>query len=89
VAYYDLGEEGIAYHDFDSKNNGSGTLNPADGSYQNEFRIQEGVDISYTKFHDSIDAVTYANVRLVVFRIHRSEFLRGALFCQSPVRKYG
>src|SRR5580698_9701681 len=26
-AYYDLGGEGVAYHDSDAKNNGSGTLN--------------------------------------------------------------
>jgi hypothetical protein len=58
-AYYDFGGEGIAYHDFDTKNNGSGILNPADGSYENEFRMQEGVDISYTKFHDSIDNSPY------------------------------
>src|SRR5580693_2527371 len=49
-AYYDLGGEGIAYHDTDAKNNGSGALNPADGTYLNEFRMNEGVDISYTKF---------------------------------------
>ena len=49
-AYYDLGGEGIAYHDTDAKNHGSGELNPADGSYLNEFRIGEGVDTSYTKF---------------------------------------
>ena len=30
-AYYDLGGEGVAYHDTDAKNNGSGGLNPADG----------------------------------------------------------
>jgi hypothetical protein len=54
-AYYDLGGEGVAYHDSDSKNNGSGALNPADGTYLNEFRMNEGVDTSYTKFHDSID----------------------------------
>jgi hypothetical protein len=48
-AYYDRGGEGVAYHDSDAKNNGSGALNPADGSYLNEFRISEGVDISYTK----------------------------------------
>lgn len=47
--YYDLGGEGIAYHDSDNKNSGSGNLNPADGSYLNEFRITEAVDISYTK----------------------------------------
>jgi hypothetical protein len=49
-AYYDLGGEGVAYHDSDAKNNGSGALNPADGSYLNEFRMHEGVDTSYTKF---------------------------------------
>src|ERR1700752_2036092 len=54
-AYYDLGGEGVAYHDSDSTNQGSGTLNPADGSYLNEFRIHEGVDTSYTKYHDAID----------------------------------
>ena len=49
-AYYDLGGEGVAYHDSDVKNNGSGALNPANGSYLNEFRMAEGVDTSYTKF---------------------------------------
>jgi hypothetical protein len=50
-AYYDLGGEGIAYHDTDAKNHGSGELNPSDGTYLNEFRMHEGVDTSYTKFH--------------------------------------
>lgn len=49
-AYYDLGGEGVAYHDSDAKNNGSGALNPANGTYLNEFRMNEGVDTSYTKF---------------------------------------
>ena len=49
-AYYDLGGEGVAYHDADAANHGSGALNPADGSYLNEFRMGEGVDTSYTKF---------------------------------------
>lgn len=49
-AYYDLGGEGVAYHDADAKNNGSGALNPANGTYRNEFRMHEGVDTSYTKF---------------------------------------
>jgi len=48
--YYDLGGEGVAFHDSDLINSGSGNLNPADGSYLNEFRINEPVDISYTKF---------------------------------------
>ena len=49
-AYYDLGGEGVAYQDSDAKNNGSGALNPANGTYLNEFRMHEGVDTSYTKF---------------------------------------
>ena len=47
--FYDKGGEAIAYHDADSINNGSGKLNPANGNYLNEFRMKEGVDISYTK----------------------------------------
>jgi hypothetical protein len=58
-AYYDLGGEGVAYHDSTPKNLGSGMLNPADGSYRNEFRMQEAVDTSYTKFHDAIDNNPY------------------------------
>ena len=52
--YYDLGGEGVAYHDADSINSGSGGLNPSDGSYLNEFRKNESVDISYTKMDDRI-----------------------------------
>jgi hypothetical protein len=55
-AYYDAGGEGIAYHDADEVNNGSGKLNPVDGSYLHSFRINEGVDTSYVKFRDSIDS---------------------------------
>jgi hypothetical protein len=50
--FYDQGGEGIAYHDTDSLNNGSGKLNPANGTFLNEFRMKEGVDISYTKSND-------------------------------------
>lgn len=46
---YDIGAEGIAFHDMDSANNGSGNLNPANGTFLNEFRMKEAVDISYTK----------------------------------------
>ena len=49
-AYYDLGGEGVAYHDSDATNRGSGGLNPANGEYLNEFRMHEGVDFSYAKF---------------------------------------
>jgi hypothetical protein len=48
-AYYDLGGEGIAWHDETPENHGSGALNPLDGSYLHGFRVDEGVDISYTK----------------------------------------
>jgi hypothetical protein len=56
-AYYDLGGEGVAYHDSDAQNHGSGELNPADGSYLNEFRMREGVDTSYTKFKRTPDKI--------------------------------
>ncbi len=64
-AYYDSGGEGVAYHDTDAVNNGSGKLNPADGTYLNEFRMNEGVDISYTKFHNEtpVDNNPYDLVR--------------------------
>jgi hypothetical protein len=47
--FYDLGGEGISFHDSDSVNHGSGHLNPPDGSFLHEFRMAEAVDISYTK----------------------------------------
>jgi hypothetical protein len=62
-AYYDLGGEGVAYHDTDVVNHGSGKLNPADGTYLNEFRIKEGVDTSYTKYHDAIDRNPFNEVQ--------------------------
>lgn len=64
-AYYDRGGEGVAYHDSDAKNNGSGALNPADGSYLNEFRMSEGVDTSYTKMdrNPQIDNTQYDRVQ--------------------------
>ena len=56
-AYYDLGGEGVAYHDSDPQNHGSGELNPANGTYLNEFRIHEAVDTSYTKFNRKPDPI--------------------------------
>jgi hypothetical protein len=47
--FYDKGGESVAYHDADGTNKGSGKLNPANGNFLNEFRMYEGVDISYTK----------------------------------------
>jgi hypothetical protein len=59
LGYYDLGGEGVAYHDFDSINQASGKLNyeqncPTSGNlkpgdYICHFREKEGVDVSYTK----------------------------------------
>lgn len=54
-AYYDVGGEGVAYHDVDPQNHGSGELNPANGTYLNEFRMKEGVDISYAKHRDDVN----------------------------------
>jgi hypothetical protein len=60
-AFYDIGGEGIAYHDVDSVNSGSGGLNKGPG-YLDRFRMNEAVDISYTKFHDSVDNSPYNKV---------------------------
>jgi hypothetical protein len=64
-AYYDFGGEGVAYHNQDTKNHGSGELNPANGTYLNEFRMQEGLSTSYTKFHSetAIDNNPYDRVQ--------------------------
>lgn len=59
---YDRGGEGDAFHDTDTINNGSGKLNPANGSALNEFRMDEGVDISYTK-PGGIDSTIYNKVQ--------------------------
>src|SRR5947209_1730204 len=55
-AWYDLGGEGVAYHDTDATNHGSGELNlkpehhrPHATPYIWGFRANEGMDISYTK----------------------------------------
>lgn len=53
--FYDTGGEGISYHDADSVNNGSGKLNPVNGNPLHEFRMNEGVDISYTKSNGTDD----------------------------------
>jgi hypothetical protein len=58
-AYFDLGGEGVAYHTTTQKNMGSGSLNPADGSYLNEFRMHETMCTSYVKNHGNIDNNPY------------------------------
>lgn len=56
AALYDLGGEGVAYHDTDAINHGSGELNYKPGHcekgvpvYICHFRESEGGDISYVK----------------------------------------
>ena len=55
LAYYDLGGEGVAYHDTTPENEGSklnhteGHWRPGIPAYIAFFREKEGVDISYTK----------------------------------------
>ena len=46
---YDLGGEGVAYHDVDSLNRGSGRLNLKFDDPEASFRRDEGVDLSFTK----------------------------------------
>jgi hypothetical protein len=59
VAYYDFGGEGLAYHDSDAVNHGSGELTPIDGTYRNGFRANENVDTTYTKFQGVVDNSPY------------------------------
>lgn len=61
-AYYDLGGEGIAFHYSKQKNPGSGGLNPLNGDYHNEFRHDEPVGISYTKYGIKADNSPYNKV---------------------------
>jgi hypothetical protein len=56
AAFYDLGGEGVAYHDVDPINHGSGELNHQPDHCEEgvpfstcRFREEEGVDISYVK----------------------------------------
>ena len=55
LAYYDLGGEGVAYHDSTPENEGAklnhttGHWRPGVSAYIAFFRENEGVDISYTK----------------------------------------
>ena len=67
--WYDEGGEDVAYHDKDSINNGSGKLNPADGTFLNEFRLKGGVDISYTKSKE-IDNNPYNKVEPLMDQLY-------------------
>lgn len=62
AALYDLGGEGVAYHDADTINHGSGELNYQHGHCEQDvppsvchFRESEGVDISYVKKGADLD----------------------------------
>ncbi len=59
--FYNLGGEGIGYHDSDATNHGSGNLNKGI-DYLSTFRQAEAPDISFTKYHDSIDNSKYNKV---------------------------
>lgn len=74
--WFDLGGEGIGYHDSDNSNSGSGNLNPADGTFLNEFRMKEGVDISYTKGRD-IDNNPYNVVEPVLGELYAGWMIPG------------
>ncbi len=67
--FYDQGGQGVAYSDKDMVNNGSGKLNPVNGNPLNEFRIKEGVDISYTKA-DSIDITPYSKIPVKIKQLY-------------------
>ena len=68
--YYNEGGEGIAYHDSDSvKIMEWGRLNPANGTFLNEFRMKEGVDISYTK-PNNIDDNPYNKVPPELYKFY-------------------
>ncbi len=67
--YFDTGGEGVAYHDTDDKNSGSGGLNKGVGYYA-QFRKEEAVDISFTKYHDSIDNSMYNIVQPKVNQLY-------------------
>lgn len=59
--FYDVGGPGVAYSDTDEQNNGSGMLNPGT-DYLSTFRKTEAPDISFTKYHDSIDNSPYGTL---------------------------
>ena len=48
AAFYDVGGNGVAYDNKDTKNHGSGALNQGPEE-KNNFRKDEGISISYTK----------------------------------------
>jgi cytochrome c553 len=55
---YDVGGEGVAYHDTTPTNLGSGGLNTGPG-FLDQFRKADGADISYTKFYNNADNSIY------------------------------
>jgi hypothetical protein len=90
---YDLGGEGVAYHDSDGKNSGSGGLNPLDGTYLNGFRADEAVDISYTKDRGTPtqdfsewNLVTPERDSLYVGWTEAGEWLRYTVLVEKPGR---
>jgi Carbohydrate binding module (family 6) len=80
-AYYDLGGEGLAFHDSEAENRGSGGLNkepnhqrPHATPYEWAFRKDEAVDLSYAKdFADFNHANNYYNPRINQFYVGWTE----------------
>ncbi len=73
-ALYDLGGEGVAYHDTDAINHGSGELNHKSDHcrlgtppYICYFREKEGVDISYVKTFADLNHENFATPELNQF----------------------
>lgn len=52
--FYNAGGEGVSFHDSDAVNSGSGGLNKG-SDYLSTFRINEAVDISFSKYVDTMD----------------------------------
>jgi hypothetical protein len=94
AAYFDLGGEGVAYHDTDPEiNHGSGELNkkpdhqrPESRTYFWSFREKEGVDVSYTKKgidHKFDGSQEELNV-LYVGWTHEGEWLKFTVDVKEP-----
>jgi hypothetical protein len=85
AAFYDVGGEGVAYHDADAANHGSGELNKGTAEKDN-FRKDEGVDVSYTKekFDKFTDGQTLPKDQLYVGWTEEGEWLNYTVDVKTP-----
>ena len=83
--FYDTGGEGVAYHDSDAGNNGSGKLNPGPSALD-RFRKDEDVDISYTKleFDKTMDGQAEALGELYVGWTAPGEWIKYTVDVKQP-----